>query len=152
MAQQISKRKYLKNNPWVRSHDALKQRCNYPKHSNYKYYGGKGIKAIITIKEMKQLWFRDKAYKMKRPSIDRKNKTGDYTFVNCQFIELGLNSAKDKFIPTLQYDLKGNFIKRWNSQKEASENLGIHQTYISKVVNGRLKSTCGFKFKVKGKI
>ena len=38
------------------------------------------------------MWFRDKAYLMKKPSIDRINSKGDYELSNCRFLELSENS------------------------------------------------------------
>ena len=52
------------------------------------------MRCLITAEELKILWFRDKAYLMKKPSIDRKNNEGDYTFKNCQYLEHKLNSGK----------------------------------------------------------
>lgn len=50
---------------------------------------------LMTVKDFKFLWFRDKAYLMEKPSIDRKNNNGNYTLKNCQFIELRKNRSKD---------------------------------------------------------
>ena len=61
---------------------------------DYKEYGGRGIKCLITEEELKELWFRDKAYLMTKPSIDREDNNGHYEFLNCSFIELSKNIAK----------------------------------------------------------
>lgn len=55
------------------------------------------------------------------------------------------SKAKEK--PINQYDLKGNFIKTWNSIKEASCKLNICQSLISKCVIGERNKTHNFKFK-----
>ena len=47
----------------------------------------KGIQCLITKDELRQLWFRDKAYLLKVPSIDRIRNSDNYTFDNCRFIE-----------------------------------------------------------------
>lgn len=77
--------------PWETTFYKIKERCNNPKHKSFKYYGAKGIKCLITKKELKYLWFRDKAYLMERPSIDRKNSDKNYTLKNCRYLELRKN-------------------------------------------------------------
>lgn len=46
------------------------------------------INNYLTGKDIKFLWFRDKAYLMKRPSIHKKNNKNHYTLDNCKFLEL----------------------------------------------------------------
>lgn len=78
--------------PWERTFNLIKIRCvQNPKD---KYYYQRGIKMLITLEELKSLWFRDKAYEMKNPSIDRINSKGDYTFDNCRYIELSENLSR----------------------------------------------------------
>ena len=89
--------KYKKNNPWINTLININQRCNNPKVQAYKYYGKKGIKNYLSLKEIKFLWFRDKAYLMKQPSIDRENNNADYTLDNCKFIELSINVSKRSY-------------------------------------------------------
>lgn len=80
--------------PWYLVRRNAQQRCNNPNATGYKNYGGRGIKFFITLEELKQLWFRDKAFEMKHPSIDRIDNNGHYTFENCRFIELSENIKK----------------------------------------------------------
>lgn len=84
----------LKKYPWYNSWNAARSRCLYKTHRTYRWYGGRGIKMLLTFKEIGKLWYRDKAYLMKKPSIDRKNNNGDYTLENCHFIELVDNRKK----------------------------------------------------------
>jgi len=77
----------LKKKMYVRI-DAIRSRCTDKKHENYKWYGGRGIKCFLTVKDLERLWKRDKAYKMKKPSIDRINNDGNYELSNCRFIEM----------------------------------------------------------------
>ena len=62
---------YRKKCLWLTIYVNIGQRCNNPNHNSYKNYGGRGIQRLITSVELKELWFRDKAYLMKKPSIDR---------------------------------------------------------------------------------
>ena len=95
LAYQSKKQKeYRKKYPLRQLLKNIKQRCNYPKDKKYKYYGGKGIKCLLIMEDLKYLWFRDKAYNLKQPSIDRKNSDGDYIIKNCRFIEMAENRKK----------------------------------------------------------
>lgn len=67
-------------------------RTSNPKFEQYKDYGGRGIKCLITKEELKFLWFRDKAFMLKKPSINRIDNDGHYTVDNCNYIERGENS------------------------------------------------------------
>ena len=49
---------------------------------------------MLTLKQVRKLWFRDKAHTMQRPSLDRINSDGNYTFNNCRFIELRENISR----------------------------------------------------------
>jgi len=80
--------------PWIKSCYPAKQRCNNPKNKRYHRYGGRGIKFLMTSADFEYLWFRDKAYLMKKPSIDRINNDGNYELSNCRFIELSENIRK----------------------------------------------------------
>ncbi len=94
---QILKRCYIKKKketPWKLNYKSAKQRCNNPNIINYKNYGGRRIKFSMTMEDFKFLWFRDKAYNMKKPTIDRKDNDGNYELSNCQFIELADNIKK----------------------------------------------------------
>ena len=41
----------------------------------------------LTKEQVKEIWFRDKAYLMKRPSIDRINRKKGYFYKNCRYLE-----------------------------------------------------------------
>lgn len=78
----------ISKNPLVRTLRTIKTRCNNPKCDSYKYYGGKGIKCFLTLKDLRILWGRDNASLLKKPSIDRIDTNKDYIFENCRFIEI----------------------------------------------------------------
>jgi len=138
-----------KNYPWKRHFHHLKQRCNNPNTSSYSNYGGRGIKYLITEEELKFLWFRDKAWLLKIPSIDREDNDGNYTLDNCRFIEHRVNSGKDKFKPILQFTLDGDFIKEWGSATKIEVQLKIYHSNISKCCRGKQKTCGGYKWKYK---
>jgi hypothetical protein len=78
---------------WDLAYYRIRQRCNNKNVESYKNYGGRGIQCLITKEELKKLWIRDRASRLKRPSIDRKNIDENYTFKNCRFIELSKNTG-----------------------------------------------------------
>lgn len=144
--------KFCNKYPWKTRLYSIKQRCNNPKCKAYKWYGGRGIKCLITSEEIKELWFRDKAYKMKRPSIDRKENNKDYIFENCRFIELSKNSSRqdktDQEKPVNQYDLEGNFIRSFKSVMESERILCIKDGHghIVAVCLGKRKTAYRYKW------
>lgn len=78
---------YWERHPWARTLNRIQGRCGHA----YKKYG---TKCLITKDELQQLWFRDKAYLMKHPSIDRIDTFKDYTFDNCRYIEKSINTGR----------------------------------------------------------
>src|SRR3990172_10605313 len=68
-----------------------KQRCKNTLNPKYKYYGGKGIKFLLSRANMIEILRRDKPETMERPSIDRIDQSGHYAMENCRFIEMGEN-------------------------------------------------------------
>jgi hypothetical protein len=80
--------------PWKSTLRGIRSRLNDPSNISYASYGGKGVKNFLTVKDLEYLWFRDGAYLMKKPSIDRFHTDQDYTIDNCQYIELSENIAK----------------------------------------------------------
>jgi hypothetical protein len=79
--------RYHKKHPWAKHLNSARRRCNDPKHRAYPWYGGRGIKCRLTIEEVRDLWIRDGAGKLKKASLDRLDSKKDYTFENCRFIE-----------------------------------------------------------------
>lgn len=99
----ITTKLWKKRNPWASCYYGIKKRCYNKTRPNYHRYGGRGIKCIITIKEVKQLYIIYGAEYMKRPSIHRIDNDGHYTLKNCMFIEC---SAHSKYHNTKKEDSK----------------------------------------------
>jgi len=111
--------KVRKERPWILYWESAKQRCENPKTIGYLRYGGRGIKILLTKEDVKFLWFRDKAWLLKKPSLHRKDNDGNYTIENCEFIEFKYNSkmTSSTFI-IQQLSKKGKLIKSWESYKD----------------------------------
>lgn len=148
-----NEKEHYKKYPWKLIIKRIKLRCNNPNSDSYKYYGERGIECRITVEELKFLWFRDKAYNMKKPSIDRKENNDHYQLDNCRFIELSDNIAeknrRNLSKSVLQYDLQGNFIKEWNSTREIERELGINHAGIVLCIQDKLKTSGGYKWRYK---
>ena len=80
--------------PWLFHRKNAQQRCDNPNNISYDWYGGKGIRCLLTKEDVEILYLRDNARDMKRPSIDRINSDGHYCFKNCRFMEFSDNIAK----------------------------------------------------------
>jgi len=92
----IKNKDWIKKHKWTRHYVSAKQRCTNPKNASYKRYGKRGIKFLMTVDDFKFLWFRDKSYLMKRPSIDRIDNDGNYELSNCRFMEMSKNTRKKR--------------------------------------------------------
>ncbi len=132
--------------PWKRLLRTISYRCNNTNNKDYKNYGGRGIKCNITEDELKELWFRDKAYEMEKPTIDRIDNNGHYTYDNCQFLENEDNVKKAHSKNIIQYDMNGEYIKEWISQSEASRQLNISQGNIGSCCRGERLQAGGYKW------
>lgn len=124
-----------KTEPWIKTFKRINNRIQY----SLRY---KNIKSFITIKQLKYLWFRDKGWLLKEPSIDRKNLRGNYTVRNCQYIEKRINSGKDKI--GLKYDK--NRIEKifsWRKNKK-SKKYKNHIKKLRKICKGN-KRALGYK-------
>lgn len=57
-------------------------------------------------------------------------------------------NAEQKKIPIAQFDLQGNFIKKYESIRQASRELNISSGAISNAVSGKTKTCKGFMWKL----
>lgn len=146
------KKKFRKDNWFKFILKGIKNRCENPSDPSFKWYGKRNIKVQITQEELKELYIRDKAFKMAQPSIDRIDNDGHYEYENCRFIELRDNIIKAHIVAILQYNLNGKFIKEWNSISQASKELNISKSDICQCCkkSKRHLTAGGFKWEYKG--
>ena len=138
----IKRIEYERLNPWSKTLNTISSRCTTKSSKYYK----KEITRHISTSELKELWFRDKAYLMKRPSIDRIDSKGDYIKSNCRYIELSENSGRENRKPCTQLTLDRKLIKVHKSQIEAEKQTGVSNGNISSCIKGNLKTAGGFKW------
>jgi hypothetical protein len=78
-----------------------------------------------------------------------KEKLGLFSVSKEQKHEWCLLGAKAKSKPILQFDLDGNLLNEYASQKEAERKTGVRQSYISYNCVGKQKTAGGFIWKYK---
>jgi len=149
-------KEYHRQNPWAKYYRLAKRRCTDKNHPKYKYYGGRGIKFKLTKEDIKDLWFRDKAFKLKHPSIDRIKQSNNYIKNNCRFIELENNTACGRersritrMKQIIQKNKRGHMIKVFESASQASKFTGVHSTNIRRCANKQQKTAGGFTWEDK---
>lgn len=108
------RKKFYENNPWVKYYESARNRCRYPQYG----YVQKGIKLQMVREDFKELWFRDKAWLLKRPSVDRINNDLNYTKSNCRFIEFTENMALRKACVTQGWDRYGQCVDCGTNNKK----------------------------------
>jgi hypothetical protein len=72
----------------------IKYRCTNEKSTGFKRYGGRGIKCLLTVDDLRLMWERDNGKSMLKPSVDRIDNDGHYELSNCRFIEAQENLLK----------------------------------------------------------
>ena len=137
-----AKKEYKIKYPWVDCYYNARLRCNNPANKDYCYYGGRGIKFLMTIEDLKTIWLRDKAHLMKKPSIDRINNDGNYHLNNCRFIELRKNSAHpgeshhhSKLSNEQVLEMRKNYKFRVNTHRMLAKIYGISHHTVRNIVN-----------------
>jgi hypothetical protein len=91
----------------------------------------------------------------KKPTVNHINKIKDDNKVSnlewATYSEQNLKENKNPYTssgkPIEQYDLKNNFIKRWEKAIDVERELGINRKYISSFLNGKGKQAGGFIWK-----
>jgi len=99
----------------------------------------------------------NKISKMNTPKAKAKRRANtDYTkrvinqeqrVKNTNWKEARTKAALATKKPVDQYDLQGNFIKRWDGKKDAAKALGLNHVCIGMCCNGKLNKSGGFIWK-----
>ncbi|MDE2314527.1 MAG: hypothetical protein KGL04_10200, partial [Elusimicrobia bacterium] len=79
--------RYKETHPWVRYVEYARRRCSDASSRWWPFYGARGIRCTLNAEQLREIWFRDKAYALKKPSLDRIDSNGNYELSNVRFIE-----------------------------------------------------------------
>lgn len=152
-------------------------RCNYKKDIKYKFYGGRGIKNLLTIDDLTYLWWRDSASEMKQQSIDRIDSNSNYSLKNCRSIEMSLNrklgqrknvfnhckfceNPRIKKYPVCESHLfrykfpkckNINLYENWIDKKDLKQLCGICGVPRTKIKYALKLRLCNFHYKLKNR-
>lgn len=139
-----------KENPWKTHHHAAKTRCVNQNVKCFPWYGGKGIKFLLTMDQVKELWIRDRAYELKKPSLDRIDSNKHYCFENCRFIEnnknqdLMLEKRRRKIVRIDAINRRVIF----NSAISAAKAIGKKDSsHIHKCAKGQYPTAYGYQWR-----
>lgn len=96
-----------RDKPWLGRWAAAVSRCK----SKTTTHGIKGIKVLMTPDEVKAIWRRDKAHKMKFASLDRIDPTWHYHSRNVRFIPRSINTSRCRYIPHRGRTMKDRLLR-----------------------------------------
>lgn len=140
-------KEYMAAHLWLSHYYEAKRRCTKKNRKDYPRYGGRGIKFLMTTNNFKELWFRDKAYLLRQPSIDRRNSKKNYELSNCRFIEMRENTALSKRKKILQKTIFNENVRVWDSIKDISDETSCDYSHICEAIKNK-REAYGFKWEV----
>ena len=137
----------------------MKARCNCPTRPEYKNYGGRGIRVCDEWQHFGAFyeWAMANGYDPEAPfgkcTIERINNNGDYSPDNCMWVDMhvqGMNKRKYKkpcrYHPVDMLNDEGTIIKTFKCIQDAADFIGINQSLIVNVCQGRNRQTHGFRW------
>jgi len=140
-----------KESPTYQSWRHMKYRCLNPNCSDYKNYGGRGIKVCERWMDFTN-FLADMGEKPEGLTLDRINNDGNYEPGNCRWATWKEQRQNQrKFDRKNQYlfiatDSQGTMVVS-NNQSEFARQHGLYSTAIAACLNGKQKSHKGWTFK-----
>ena len=119
-----------------------KYQSDNPKFGYNKTKGGEGLRATDETKQKISNSLKDKPASESKKENCRKAQTGLKR--NKESIEKTRKKLKH---PISQYSLQDNFIRNWDSIREAANELGFSESVIGRCVNNKRKTAYKFIWK-----
>ena len=112
----------------------MKRRCYNPNCTQYKYYGGKGVKVCVEWLEYEEFkaWAIANGY-ADNLTIDRIDSNGNYEPENCQWITMSENIARAKRIPKDVEDKVIQMLKQGASGVAIMSELHVSRPTVSRI-------------------
>lgn len=101
----------------------MRQRCNNPRHAQYKNYGGRGISICAEWQEF-SAFFRDMGPKPDGLTIDRIDNNGNYEAANCRWANRAEQRRNQRTCKIIEFKGERMTIEEW------SRKIGIHPMTI----------------------
>jgi len=124
----------------------MRDRCQNPKNSKFKYYGGRKNDPVTVCDEWKndflafKKWAMDNGYR--RPlQIDRKNNLKGYSASNCRFVSSAINNRNrrnNKLDVESVRTIRSLYAGGQYFLRELGELYGVHMSTIGRIVNNEI--------------
>ena len=154
----------LPNEEWrdIKDFESLYQVSNYGRVKNNNYhimrfgYNKKGYLQVCLVKNGKK--YTKRIHRLvaiafipnpdNLPQVNHKDENKNNNCVsNLEWCNVSYNIDYSLSKPIIQYDIYGNFIKRWKSINDACRNLNYATTFISRCCSGKCKSAYNYVWK-----
>lgn len=124
-------------NTWA----SMKQRCEDPGKTNYKWYGGRGIKVCDRWQSFSN-FIMDMGERPDDQQIDRINPDGNYSPDNCRWVSSKENASNRRSTIIITVDGINRSLKQWCQEKSLNYHTAITRLNrdgwsIQEVINGR---------------
>jgi len=127
----------------------MKKRCYNPNNEDYVFYGAKGITVSEEWLNSFNTFYADMiSTYTSNMTIDRIDSTKGYSKDNCRWLPILENVKKQyRFHAVVQFDMDGNKLKVYPSQREAARCVGVSHVSIGKACRGVRKKAAGYIWK-----